>query len=350
MSTMPTKAARRRIAVLMGGWSHERDISIHSGTVIFSHLAPARYLCRAVELTTDRRARVLAPGCVPHAPARRRARPQGLLDAFRALQRWGVEVVVVALHGVGGEDGVVQGFLEMLGLPFTHSGVRGSALAMDKEISKRLYDSHGIATPDYVVITRARPLAAQLRAVHLGWPVVAKPPCLGSSFEVHIVPDAPALRPVVRRLLALDERVLLERYVRGREFTCAVLQRTPQAAPLALPVTEIVPVTSPFFDFQAKYTPGATQEITPAKIPARVARAIQQQAVACHGALHCGGVSRTDVMMDARGRTFALETNTIPGMTATSLLPQAAAAVGISFAALLDIMINYALLQGGSTP
>ncbi len=348
-STKPTPA-KRRVAVLLGGWSHERDISIRSGTVIFSHLAPARYLCRAVELTSDHRARVLAPGCVPHDAAWRRARPQGVLDAFRALQHWGVEVVIVALHGVGGEDGVVQGFLQMLGLPFTHSGVRGSALAMDKEISKRLYDSHGIPTPEYVMIRRARPLAAQLRAVRLGWPVVAKPPCLGSSFEVHMVPDAPALRTTVRRLLALDERVLLERYVRGREFTCAVLQRTPQAAPIALPVTEIIPVASPFFDFQAKYTAGATREITPAKIPARGAREIQQQAVACHRALHCGCISRTDFMMDARGRAFALETNTIPGMTATSLVPQAAAAVGISFGALLDIMIEYALLQGGSPP
>ncbi|MCX7002661.1 MAG: D-alanine--D-alanine ligase [bacterium] len=346
---MSATPATRRVAVLMGGWSHERAISIQSGTVIFSHLAPARYLCRAVDLTMDRRARMLAPGCVPNEAAWRRARPQGLLDAFRALQRWGVEVVIVALHGAGGEDGVVQGFLEMLRLPFTHSGVRGSALAMDKEISKRLYASHGIPTPEYLIIDRARPRAAQLRAVRLGWPVVAKPPCLGSSFEVHIVPDAPSLRRVVQRLLALDDRVLLERHVRGREFTCAVLQRTPQAAPAALPVTEIVPVASPFFDFQAKYTAGATREITPAKISARMARELQRQAVACHRALHCGCVSRTDFMTDARGRAFALETNTIPGMTATSLLPQAAAAVGISFAALLDIMINYALLQGGST-
>jgi D-alanine-D-alanine ligase len=341
-------APPRRVAVVMGGWSHERDISLRSGAEILRHLAPARYQWRAVELTDDRRARLFAPGCAPEAAARRRIRPQALLDAFRTLRRWGVDVVVVALHGIGGEDGVIQGFLETLRIPYTHSGVRGSALAMDKEISKRLYGSHGIATPPYVVIRREQPFEAQLRAVRLGWPVVVKPPCLGSSFEVHIAPDAAALRTAVRRLLALDARVLVERYVRGREFTCVVLQRTPATPPVALPVTEIVPVASAFFDFDAKYTAGATREITPARIPARIARVLQRDAVACHRALHCGSVSRTDFMMDARGRAFALETNTIPGMTATSLLPQAAAAVGISFGALLDIMIEYALLQGGS--
>ncbi len=335
-----------RVAVLMGGTSHEREISLQSGATVFAHVDRRRYVRRAVCLLPAAHAKLLPVNAVPSAAAWERVPARSLLDTFAALRAWRVDVAIPVLHGVGGEDGVLQGFLEMLGIAYTHSNVCGSAVTMDKELSKRLYISHGIATPAYAVITGNHALAGQLRALRLGWPVVAKPPRLGSSVEVHIVRDRAGLTACVQRLLRLDTRVLVEQYIHGRELTCAVLQRRPDAAPEALPVTEIVPVHSPFFDFEAKYTAGASREITPARVPPAVARRVQATAVACHRALHCGGVSRTDFMLDGRRRLFALETNAIPGMTPLSLLPQAAAAAGISFSALLDILIDHAVRAG----
>jgi D-alanine-D-alanine ligase len=334
------------VAVLMGGASHEREISLQSGATVFAHVDRRRYMRRAVCLLRAAQAKLLPVNATPTAAAWERTPARPLLEVFAALSAWRVDVAIPVLHGVGGEDGVLQGFLEMLGIAHTHSSVCGSAVTMDKELSKRLYVSHGIATPAYAIIKRNHAVTNQLRAVRLGWPVVAKPPRLGSSVEVHIVHDRARLTACVRRLLRLDTRVLVEQYIHGRELTCAVLQRRPDADPAALPVTEIVPVNSPFFDFKAKYTAGASREITPARVPAAVARRVQAAAVACHQALQCGGVSRTDFMLDARGRLYALETNAIPGMTPLSLLPQAAAAVGISFSALLDILIDHAVRAG----
>lgn len=340
-----TSQTQLHVAVLMGGWSHERAISLRSGAAMFAHLAGARYSVRAVELLPDRRARVLPPNIAPEPDALHAARRVPMLDALRALQQWPVDVVMLALHGAGGEDGVIQGALELLAIPHSHSGVTGAALSMDKIVSKHLYAAHGIATPPFFVITRAQDALAQHAASGFGWPVVVKSPCLGSSFEVHIVRAAEAFVRTAEHLLQLDQRVLVERYVEGREFTCAVLQRTYGAAPEALPVTEIVPVRSEFFDFDAKYTPGATREITPAPVSAEVAAAIQNMAVACHHALQCECVSRTDVMMDRQGALYALETNMIPGMTPLSLLPQAAKHAGISYRKLMQMMVEYALAR-----
>jgi D-alanine-D-alanine ligase len=312
---------------------------------MFAHLDPARYERRAVQLLADRTVRVLPPDTAPDAAAWPAAAPQSLLDAFRALVAWRMDVAALALHGAGGEDGAMQGFLETMGVPYTHSGVTGSAVSMDKEISKFLYDAHAIATPRHVTVRPGDDPVARAEQAGLGWPVVVKPPCLGSSFEVHIAHDAAALRAAAAALLRIDDRALVETFIRGREFTCAALQRRFAGPVEALPVTEIVPVTGTFFDHQAKYTPGATRELTPAPIDDDLARRIQEAAVRCHAALHCACVSRTDFMLDAAGMLFALETNAIPGMTETSLLPQAADKAGLSFAALLDLMLEFAIAR-----
>jgi len=334
-------AARRRVAVLMGGWSHERAVSLRSGAAMVSQLDPGRYDRRAVNLLEDRQALVLEPGTEPTDAAWQAARPMPLLEAFRVLAAWPVDVAALALHGAGGEDGTLQGFLETLGIPYTHSGVAGSAISMDKEVSKLLYTAHGIATPRHVIVRPGDdPVAC---AGDLGWPVMVKPPCLGSSFEVYVAADAAALRAACASLFAIDRRVLVEQFIRGREFTCAALQRRYGGKTEALPVMEIVPKSGTFFDFKAKYTPGATSELTPAPIAAELAARIQDTAVRCHEALQCEGVSRTDFMLDAAGSLFALETNAIPGMTELSLLPKTAKVAGISFAQLLDLMIEFAL-------
>ncbi len=333
---------RVRVAVIMGGWSHEHAISLQSGAAMYAHLAGARYSVRAVELLHDRRARVLAPDVAPAPEAFHAARRVPMLDALRALLQWPVDVAMLALHGAGGEDGVIQGALETLGIAYSHSGVAGAAISMDKIVSKHLYAAHGVATPPFYVVTRGGDALAQHAASGFGWPVVLKLPCLGSSFEVHIARAPEAYERIVQRLLEQDQRVLAERYIEGREFTCAVLQRAYGAAPEALPVTEIVPVRSEFFDFDAKYTPGATREITPAPIAPESAAALQRAAVQCHTALQCESVSRTDFMMDRQGGLYALETNMIPGMTQLSLLPQAAKHAGITYRKLMQMMVEYA--------
>ncbi|MCX7847525.1 MAG: D-alanine--D-alanine ligase [bacterium] len=338
----PAQNNKLRVAVFMGGWSHERSISLQSGATMFHHLVGQRYTVRAVELLPDRRARVLSPDIPPEPEALQKERPLPLLDALHTLLHWPVDVAMLALHGVGGEDGVIQGALELLNIPHSHSTVAGAAISMDKIISKRLFTAYAIPTPPFFVITNSNDALAQHQSSGFGWPVVMKSPCLGSSFEVHIVRAPEAFLRTANHLLELDRRVLVERYIEGREFTCAVLQRHYGAPPEALPVTEIVPVHSEFFDFDAKYTPGATREITPAPIPAELAQRIQHLAVQCHQALQCESVSRTDIMMDRQGALFALETNMIPGMTKLSLLPQAAKHAGISYRRLLQMMVEYA--------
>jgi D-alanine-D-alanine ligase len=314
---------------------------------MFDHLDPGRYVGRAVNLLPGSRAQVLAPGAAPSPAAWRAAPVVPLLDAFRRLATWGADVALLALHGAGGEDGVMQGFLQTLGIPHTHSGVAGSAVSMDKELSKLVYHARGIATPRHVMVHAGENPVALVTRGRLGWPVVVKPPCLGSSFAVSIVRTAAALRAACTRLLRIDRRVMVEQYIRGREFTCAVLQRRHGGPSEPLPVTEIVPRAGVFFDYKSKYSRGGSNELTPAPVAARIARAIQRAAAQCHDALQCDGVSRTDFMLDAAGSLFALETNAIPGMTGMSLLPQAAEKAGISYPALLDIMIEHALSRTG---
>jgi D-alanine-D-alanine ligase len=330
------------VAVLMGGWSHEREISLLSGANMYSHLAPARYSRRALDLVEPGCARLRPPDGALDALPWERVPGMPLLRAFDELLDWGVDVAVIALHGSGGEDGTLQGFLQTLGIPYTHSGVRGSAVSMDKILSKQVYHACGIPTPASVVVHAGDEVERMLADAGLALPVVVKPPCLGSSFEVFIVHKPHELHEAVAHLLTLDARVLVEQYIPGRELTCCVFQPAPNAPPRALPVTEIVPVDSSFFDFRAKYTAGASREITPAEIDAALTVRVQELACHCHTALHCESVSRTDLMLAGNGELLVLETNAIPGMTETSLLPQAAAAVGMSLEDVLDAMIAFA--------
>ncbi len=330
-------------AVLMGGWSREHAVSLKSGAAVFDNLSAERYERRAVLITMDRMVKLLPPGTAPASEAWQAAEGMTFLQAFDELVEWGLDVAVLALHGKGGEDGVIQGFLETLGVPYTHSDVLGSAVAMNKEISKRLYAAHGVTGPPYVVVREGDDVEAVLTRAGLGWPVVAKPPALGSSFGVHIVSDLDELRAVLPELWAVDSRVIIEKCIKGKEFTCVVLNRRFGAPAEALPVTEVVPVSSEFFDYEAKYTAGATREITPARIDAALARRIQECAAGCHEMLKCGGVTRTDFILSDEGELFALETNTIPGMTETSFVPQVAAVVGMSFGELLDVLVDYAI-------
>ncbi|HLJ57844.1 MAG TPA: D-alanine--D-alanine ligase, partial [Chthonomonadaceae bacterium] len=259
------------------------------------------------------------------------------------------DVVFIALHGKGGEDGTVQGMLEVMGIPYTGSGVLASALAMDKVMSKRVFKSAGIPVIDGIYVPRSAMehcTVEEFRAsldgaeARLGYPMFVKPNAGGSTCGCTLVERPEELFPAVREALRHDEIALVERYVRGAEITIGVLDCPPGPA-MALPVIEIVPKAE-YYDFESKYAEGGSEHIIPARLPQALLERAQQIALDCHAVLGCRGVSRTDIIA-AGDELFVLEVNTIPGMTPTSLLPQAAEHAGISFPELLDRLIRSAI-------
>jgi D-alanine-D-alanine ligase len=247
---------------------------------------------------------------------------------------------MIILHGPFGEDGTVQGLLDLLDIPYQGSGVLGSALAMNKLVAKQLYQAAGLPVPPYLTLRNGNRVDAEDVSARLGLPLVVKPVSAGSSVGMTIVRKAGELQGAIGKALEFDEAALIEAYIDGIELTGGVLGND---APEALPLIEIVPDKAhEFFDYEAKYTPGATQEICPARVDPSVTAKGQAYAVAAHRALNCQGYSRTDMILKD-GKLYVLETNTIPGMTATSLFPQAAAAAGISFSRLLDRLIELSI-------
>jgi D-alanine-D-alanine ligase len=355
---MPLARADRRlrVAVLMGGTSSERPVSLSTGRMIVQSLDPSRYEVTAIDTQDVRRlqgatAPALAPlsnGAATESAPQQLAAIAGetemLTDYSAAAPSLPPDVVFIALHGKGGEDGTVQGMLELLGLPYTGSGVLASALAMDKSMAKRLFRSAGVPVIDDIQVRRghavdAEALSAQVRE-SLGFPVFVKPNAEGSSFGGTKVETPEALLPAVAKALTYDSSALIERYVQGMEITIGVLGNA-HGELQPLPIIEIVP-KSAFYDYESKYSDGGSEHIIPARLPEDVARQARTLAIQCHNLLGCRGMSRTDMLVV--GETLAvLEVNTIPGMTPTSLLPQAAEQAGISFTQLLDRLLADAL-------
>lgn len=323
--------SKPRVAVLMGGPSSEHDVSLRSGAQVLAALEPER----AVAVVIGKNG-VWSVGGEPMASVGR------ALDEIRAR----ADVVFIAMHGPFGEDGTVQGLLSALGVPFTGSAVAASGLAMDKIRAKQIYQAVGLPTPEFAVFRARTYSEAAVRdaAARLGARWVVKPACNGSSFGVSFPKSVEGLVDAVASLVGEGNEVLVERFVKGTELTCGVLEDAEAGTIRALPVTEIVPTSKyEFFDYEAKYTPGATDEITPARIPDALRDRVQALAVAAHEALGCRDMSRTDVMIGADGAPLLLETNTIPGLTAQSLLPQAARAAGLDFPALVHRLLDNAL-------
>ena len=308
---------RLRVAVLMGGMSAEREVSLKTGTKVVQALDPARYEV----ITVDPRPR--DEGC----------------EWLETMAREQVDVAFIALHGRFGEDGTIQGLLELLGIPYTGSGVLSSALAIHKVRSKQIYRSAGIPTPESVELDRSMDAVAMREWMdNFPIPAVVKPSREGSTIGVTIVRSRDQMAPAVEMAFQHDASVLIERFVAGIEITASVLGND---HPQALPLIEIVP-RSGFYDYEMKYTPGATEEIVPARISPEQTEQAQNLAIQAHLALGCRGVSRTDMIV-APDEIWVLETNTIPGMTETSLLPRAAAGAGISFTRLVERIIAHAL-------
>jgi D-alanine-D-alanine ligase len=301
------------LALLSGGDSSEREVSLNSGDQVYDALDKDKYEIVRYDPKTDL-ARI-----VQEAPR---------LDA-----------ALIILHGPNGEDGTVQGLLDLLNIPYQGSGLLGSAVAMNKYTSKLLYEKADIPTPPYMITTCDDPVRADIVKNRLGFPVVVKPVEAGSSVGMTIVrseePDC--LEDAFEKAFQHGREVLIEAYINGVELTCGVMGNDFLEA---FPLIEIIPNKNhDFFDYEAKYVPGITREICPARIDATLTAQVQSLAKEAHQALFCKGYSRTDMILKDSS-VYVLETNTIPGMTATSLLPQAAKAAGYSFSQLLDRLIE----------
>ena len=345
---------RLRVAILMGGPSPERDVSLTSGLQVLQAIDRRQYDPLPYEITREGKflprpdlLRLAGPGApvqVGRVPAAKGS--SALARIEEAVGDGTVDLAFIALHGPYGEDGTVQGLLELLGIPYTGSGVLASALAMDKLRSRQVGMSNGLPFSKFVVVDGGAwpgnrgEVAAQV-ASELGYPCVVKPNAQGSSIGVSIVQTAEGLVPAVERALEYGDLVLVEEQLRGTELTCAILEDPKTGAPMPLPVIEIVPKRE-FFTYEAKYEPGASEEIVPARISPTLTRQAQQLALRAHRALGCEGMSRTDMFL--RGDALVLlEVNTIPGLTSGSLLPRAAAAAGIEFSELVNRIIGSAL-------
>jgi D-alanine-D-alanine ligase len=300
----------KKVAVLYGGRSAEREVSLKTGAACAEALRTKGY--DAVLLDVD-------------------------LEVAARLREMGAAVAFNALHGRWGEDGAVQGLLEAMGIPYTGSGVLASALGMDKPMSKLLFREAGLSLAEYQVYPRERALALAASELPFGLPAVVKPSAEGSSVGVHLVREPGALAAAIADALRFPGPVVVERYLKGTEVSVAVLDG------LALGAIEIVP-SREFYDYTAKYTAGMTQYLFPARLPGEVVDRVCREAETAHVALGCSGVTRVDFIV-AAGTPHVLEVNTLPGMTATSLVPKIAAGKGISFPELCERILEGAALK-----
>ena len=330
-----------KIAVLFGGTSQERDVSIASAAQIIPALRGIGHDVISVDTVTGRltgeaEKKMLTSGVGPEPPsttALANMRESALALTSNASDIRDVDVVFLALHGGAGEDGRVQAVLDLAGMAYTGSNHIASATAMDKDLSKRLFRACGVPTADWLMA----PVLAHDVADSLGWPVVVKPNKQGSTVGLSIVREPEALAPALELADRYDDEVMIERFVPGRELTVGILEGE------ALPVGEII-TKAGIFDYQAKYQKGGAQEVFPAELSESQTLELQELAVRAHKALKLGIYSRIDFRMDPDGNFWCLEANSLPGMTAASLLPQAAKVAGIEFPKLVERICRAALV------
>lgn len=304
--------AKQRILVLMGGYSEEREVSLRSGAAVLKALHNLGYVAEALDLKGS--------------PV------QGIVD-------YKPDLVFVALHGKDGEDGTVQGLLEILGIPYTGSGVASSAIGINKVLTKKMLIYEGIPTAPFAILKKHAYLAPEIETqallANIGLPMVIKAATQGSSIGTYIVREANGILTALEAAFTYDPEVLVEKFIDGTEVTSTVIGNE---EPEVLPLIEITSANE-FYDFESKYTPGMCSHI----IPARVAQPIQDQIAELskrvYKALDCRGYARIDYIIDKNGQPFVLEINTIPGMTEMSLVPDAARAAGISFEELVERIV-----------
>jgi len=305
---MSEEFKKKRIGVIMGGASMEREVSLKSGNAILQALKRLGYQALPVVIEED------------------------VLNPIKELK---IEIAFLALHGGWGEDGRIQAMFEFLKIPYTGSGVVASALAMNKPHSKAVFLQRGIPTPKYCPAVSEQFVFAEM---NFELPVVIKPSAEGSTVGVGIVRKREDFAPALLEAKKYDEVPMVEEFIAGREITCGVLESEP------LEVVEIVP-RSGFYDYQAKYTPGASEYIVPARLQEKTRALIRELSQRAYDALHCQGAARVDFRLHSEAGPFVLELNTIPGMTERSLLPMSAKAKGIEFDQLVERILKSALAK-----
>ena len=329
-----------KIAVLLGGTSSERDVSIATGGQVVQALRQAGHEVVAVDtgrgVLSAEDEKTIATGNIGSLPP-----AQADLDILntgdpsaitKAPELEGVDVIFLALHGGTGEDGTLQALLDLVGIPYTGSGHMASAIAMDKDVSKRLMRAAGVPTADWLMA----PQNDDDIEDRLGLPVIVKASKQGSTVGLHLVRERSGLQDAINDAFRFDDEVMIERFVAGRELTVPVL------GDQALPVGEIFPKNE-IFDYESKYQPGGAVEIFPAELDETTTKRAQELALRCHRALKLRGYSRIDFRLDERGELFCLEANSLPGMTAASLFPKSAQAAGMSFPEVCDRICRLAL-------
>jgi D-alanine-D-alanine ligase len=302
-----------RVAVLYGGRSAERAVSLNTGAQVSKALQGLGFDVVPIDTGDD--------------------------EFIIALTRAEADVAFICLHGRFGEDGTVQGLCELLELPYVGSGVLASALALEKVKSKQFFSLVGLPTPDYAVVHRGSLYDVDALASSLGEKTVVKPASEGSSVGMTIVHHSGELADAIEKAFEYDRDVLVERFVDGTEVTIAVIGNDEV---VALPTLEIVPEHE-FYDYDSKYVPGMSSHIIPARVSEEARAECQRLAVAAHKTLGCRGMSRADTIVEPDGSVWLLEVNTIPGMTSTSLVPDAARAAGIEFPELCRMLVGFAL-------
>ncbi len=306
----------KKVLVLMGGISTEREVSLKSGAAVAKALEEAGYTVETLDIKPDNIAKISE------------IKP---------------DVAYLALHGKGGEDGCIQGLLEWMGIPYTGPGLAASAICMDKTLTKKILLQGNIPTPKSVEYKRedcadVKKVAAELMNA-LGLPMVIKAPCQGSSIGVVIVREEGHISDAITEVLKYDDSLLAEQFVAGTEVSVPVIGND---NPEVLPIIEIT-ASNEFYDYQSKYTPGMSQHIIPARISKTAEERIRHYAAEAYKKTGCRGISRVDFMIDENDNVYVIEINTIPGMTETSLVPDSARYVGISFSQLVDRIVKLAI-------
>lgn len=305
-----------KVLVLMGGASSEREVSLRSGKAVLDALLKLGYEAEGLD-----------------------PKPEALAE----IPEKKPDLVYIVLHGKFGEDGTIQGYLDLLGIPYTGSGVACSAICMDKILTKKLLGYEGLPTADFVTFHKnsfdSGSLVVDSLVKKLGLPLVIKAATQGSSIGTYIVKEAFSIPQAIKDAFAYDDQVLVEKFIDGVQLTVTVVGNDKLKV---FPVIEIT-AENEFYDYESKYTPGMSTHIIPARIDENLRQKVQTISEAAYRAAGCRGVSRVDVMIDKQGNPYILEINTIPGMTETSLVPDAARAIGVSFEDLVDEQVKLAL-------
>ncbi len=306
--------SQRKVLVVCGGISTEREVSLKSGRAVYKALCEADFNTEILDITHEN---------------------------IGEIARIAPDVVYIALHGKGGEDGMIQGMLEWMDIPYTGPGIMASAICINKILTKDILAANGVITPKYTVLDRkgANRINANQLAVEFGFPLVVKAACQGSSIGVEIVNDISALEKAIHETQKYGDDILIEQYISGREFSVPIIGNNELTI---LPIVEIISKNE-FYDYESKYTFGMSHHVIPAPISEDLERAIAKEAEKAFNATDCCGISRVDVIVGDDNVPYVIEINTAPGMTETSLVPDAAAHAGISFSELVTRIVNLAM-------